>query len=86
MRTWLFFLSFKSWRVYLKVSFAILSYIPIVFNFVKAVALLIFNIISMADKCDIILFPTIFILKNTRIHVSSLNISNVISYIKASVN
>jgi len=41
---------------------------------------------STADKYGILLFPTMFTLKNIGIHVSSLNNCNVVFYIKVSVN
>ena len=56
------------------------------FNFVKTITLLIFDAMSTADKYGMLLFPTMFALKNIGIHVSSLNNCNVVFYIKVSVN
>ena len=39
----------------------------------------------LTSKYHVSLFPTIFILKNTRIHISSLNYCNITSNIEASV-
>jgi len=86
MRIYLSFPNFESRRVCLKVSFVVLSYILMMFKFVRAVALSIFGTMSMAGKCSMILFLIIFILRNTRIYVGSLNGYNVMSYIKTFVN
>ena len=56
------------------------------FNFVKAIALLIFGAMSTVDKYSIPLFTAMFVLKNIGIYVSSLNNYNIVSYIKVSVN
>jgi len=77
---------FKSWQVSFKVHFTIPYHISIVFNFVRTITLDTFDIMCIACKSHIVPFPAIFTLRNAWIHVCTINCSNMISYVKVSVN
>ena len=68
------------------INLTTLHYIPIVFNFVKTIIFLAFGAMCTASKSYISLFPTVFVLRDTRVHIGFLNSSNTMLYIKASVN
>ena len=68
------------------ISLTTLHYIPIVFNFVRTIIFLAFSAMCIASKSYMSLFPTVFVLRNTKVHIGSLNSSNTIPYIKTFVN
>ena len=84
--TKLFFLSFKFRRVSFKVILTIPYYLLVIFNFIRTIALLAFSTIYMIGKDSISLLPTILALRNTRVHIGSLDSSNMLFYIEISVN
>ena len=52
----------------------------------QTITLGIFGSMCMTHKGCVLLFPTILVLRNSRIHVCSLDHCNVVFYIKISVN
>jgi len=69
-----------------KVSLTTPCYLPVVFDFMRTIILLIFSTMCITDKSGIFLLPTILILRNTRVYVSFLNSSDMLFYIETSVN
>jgi len=58
----------------------------VVFSLVRAIAFDAFGFLNMAGQCYMSPLPTVLALRNTRIHVGSLNCYDAPSYIEASVN
>jgi len=56
------------------------------FDFVRNIALDIFGTIHMIHKGSVALYPAIFALRDTQVHVCAMNCTNVISYIKGPIN
>lgn len=86
MRIWFFFLGFKSRRVNYTISLIAPCYIPIMFDFVRAIILLVFNAIYIVSKSGITSLPTVLALQNTQVYVSFSDSCNMSSYIEISVN
>jgi len=80
------FLGFEFRRICFKVSLTTSCYFPVMFNFMQTIVLLAFDTIYIAGKSGISPLPTIFALRNTRIHVSSSDGCNVSFYIETSIN
>ena len=56
------------------------------FDFMRTVALLVFNTIYTVGESSMFSLPKILALRNTRVHVGFLNDYNVLFYIEISVN
>ena len=82
----LFFLSFEFKSVSFKVSLITLCYFPVMFNSMRTIVLLVFNIIYTISKSGIFPLLVIFVLRNARVHISSLDNCNILSYIEIFVN
>lgn len=82
----LFFLSFEFKSVSFKVSLIILCYFPVMFNSMRTIVLLVFSIIYTISKSGIFPLLVIFVLRNARVHISSLDNCNILSYIEIFVN
>jgi len=57
-----------------------------VFNFMRTVTLLTFGTVCIAGKSGVFSLLTIHVLRNTKVHVGSLDGCDVLSYIEISVN
>ena len=82
----LFFLSFEFKSVSFKVSLITLCYFPVMFNSMRTIVLLVFSIIYTISKSGIFPLLVIFVLRNARVHISSLDNCNILSYIEIFVN
>ena len=86
MSIWFFFLSFKPRRVIFKISLVTLYYLSIVFDFMRTITLLTLSTMCIASESGVFPLPTILALKNTKVHIGSLNDCNMLIYVKTSVN
>ena len=82
----LFFLSFEFKSVSFKVSLITLCYFPVMFNSMRTIILLVFSIIYTISKSGMFPLLVIFVLRNARVHISSLDNCNILSYIEIFVN
>ena len=82
----LFFLSFEFKSVSFKVSLITLCYFPVMFNSIRTIILLVFSIIYTISKSGMFPLLVIFVLRNARVHISSLDNCNILSYIEIFVN
>ena len=82
----LFFLSFEFKSVSFKVSLITLCYFPIMFNSMRTIILLVFSIIYTISKSGMSPLLVIFVLRNTRVYISSLDDCNMLSYIEIFVS
>jgi len=57
-----------------------------IFNFMRTITYLAFETMCKESKGNIIPLPTIFALRNTRVHIGSSDSSDIIIYIETSVN
>lgn len=73
-------------RISLETYFATLHYVPIVFNLIRSVVFLAFRSIDMICECRMSPFPTIFTLRDARIHVGISYCGDVAINVEASVN
>ena len=80
------FFYFKVQRVHFFVSFAAPPKLMMVFRFVRSITFDTLWSLNSTRYGGMSLFPTIFTLENTRVHVSSSNGSNILSHIKALIN
>jgi len=71
-----------SFTVSLKTS----CHLPVVFDFMRTITLLVLGTIYIASKSGMSLLPTILVLRNVRVHVSFLNSSDMLSYIGTSID
>ena len=69
-----------------KVNLTAPCHLPVVFDFMRTITLLIFGTMCIAGKSSVFLLPTILILRNTRVYFSFLNSSDMLFYIETSVN
>ena len=67
-------------RIHLEVHLAVPSKLAIVFSFMQSITLDIFQILSLASKHCILLFPAVFVLGDAGVHVHTLNSGDVASY------
>ena len=86
MRAWFVLFDFQLGRIYFEVHLVVPSKLAIVFSFIQSIILDIFQILSLARKHSMLLFPAVFVLRDARAHVHTLNSSDIASYIKISVN
>ena len=86
MQTWFIFFCFKAGRVGFLVHFAVLFKLTIVFRLVRAIALDALRALNSAGHSHIFSSSAVFALRNTRVHVGSLNDDNILLYVKASIN
>lgn len=86
IRTEFFFLCLKSWRVGLEVYLATSCHISMVFDLVRIIISNTFCTVHVVCKGSMVLFSVVFVLKNTRVYVCSIDSCNIAFYIKASVN
>ena len=56
------------------------------FGFVKIIAFNIFGFLNSTQKDSIFLFPAVFTLEDTKIHVCTFNSDNVAFYIKVPID
>jgi len=56
------------------------------FNFVRSTTFLIFRAISSVSKCRVSLFPTVAILRYSRVHIGTSNGGNITTEIKEVIN
>jgi len=61
-------------------------HVSIMFDFVRNIALDIFGTMHLIHKGSVALFPAIFALRNTQVHVCAMNCTDVTSYIKGPIN
>ena len=76
--------SFKSKEVSFEIHFTTPHHLSLVLYLVKTIIFNTFRSMCLTSKYHISLFPTILILKNTRIYISFLNYYNITSDIEAS--
>jgi len=86
MRTQFTYFYFKARRIRLRVSFATLAKLMMVFRLVRPVALDTFGPLDSTRECGVTSFPAIFTLWNPRVHVSTSNSRNELTDVEASVN
>ena len=86
MRTEFTLFGFKFMQISIKVCFATLSKMSVVFNFIEAVIFNISWILSMVCKYSISPFLVVFVLGNSWVYVCSVNSSNIIVDIEAFVD
>ena len=67
-------------------SLLLLKPFPMMFDFIRAIILLTFSLMYIASKGSMFPFPTILVLKNTRIYIDPSNSSDVLFYTIVSVN
>ena len=82
---WFSFLCFELWRICFFVCFAAPSKFTVIFWLVT-IAFDALRSLDSARKHWMTPFPTVFTLKYTQIHISTLNSSNILANIEASVN
>ena len=78
MSTRFFFLCFKSRWISVKTCLTAPYYFPVIFNFMGTIAFLTLRTMCTTSKSNIFLLPTIWILRNTRIHIDAWVISHQI--------
>ena len=86
MRVWFALLHFKSWEVGFSISLATPWRLMIVISWVGAVAFNTLHSLYSAHLSWVSPFPTFLALRNSWVHVCSMNSCNKISYIEAIVN
>ena len=86
MWAWFTFFGFKAWWVSLFISFATPTELVVVFRFMQTITFDTFKSLNSAWQHSMFLFPTIFTLWNTKVHVSSSNSGNILSYIKVLID
>ena len=86
MSTWFPFLCFKLWGICFEIYFAIPYYFPMVYQFVRTVALLIFYSVHVTHKYSMILFLAILVLGNTRVYFCFSNCGNITFYVETHIN
>ena len=77
---------FKSRRISFSIRLTTPTEFSVMFCFVRPVAFDTFGSLNTARVSGMPLFPAVFILGNTRIHVRSTNRGNVFAYVKASID
>ena len=80
------FFGFKMWRINFVVHFATPTKFTVILWLVRSVALYTFQALNSARKSWMTLFPTVFTLRNTRVHISHSNCYNIPSDIEAPIN
>jgi len=86
IKAWFAFLDFKLSRISFVISLAVPCYVSMVFELVRTTTFLAFGTMCIACESGIFSFLTILTLEDTRVHVGTMNSSNVMAYIAASVN
>jgi len=86
METWFPFLCFQPRRIDFGVGLAVPSKFAMIFGFVGAIAFDTLGPLNSTRECYVTPFPTIFTLWNARVHVGTLNSSDILSNIEASVD
>ena len=56
------------------------------FNFVRSTTFLIFRAISSVSKCRVSLFPTVAILRYSRVHIGTSNGGNIVAVVERMIN
>jgi len=79
-------LSLKSRGVSFSIHFATLPKLAMIFGFMRFVALDALGSLNIAGQSCVFPLPAILALRNTRIHIGTLNGSDVLSNIEASVD
>ena len=79
MGAWIAFLGFKSGRIKFGVSFATPAKFPMVFGFVRTIALNTFRSLDATRECGVAPLPAVLALGNSRIHVSASNSRDVVA-------
>ena len=80
------FFGFKSRRVNFVVSFTTPTKLPVVFQFVRTVALYTLGSLNATWEGWMSPLPAVLALENFRIHVCASNCRNVVTYIEASID
>ena len=86
MWTWFAFFYLKVRRISFLICFAAPSKLVMVFRLVRAIALDTLRVLDSTGHCCMFPLPTIFALRDIRVHVGSLNGGDKLSYIKIPVN
>lgn len=80
------FFCFETRDVYFIIYLVTLCKVVIVFWFMWAVIFNTLHSLNSAWKGSVILFPTVFVLKYSQVHICSLDDGNIVSYIETSIN
>ena len=86
MQIWFAFFSFEAWRINFIVHFAAPSEFMVIFLLVRSVTLYAFWALNSARESQMTPLPTVFTLRNTRVHISHSNHHNIPSNIETSIN
>jgi len=68
------------------IGFVTPTELAMIFRLVQAITFDVFGTLNSARKSDISLFPTVFTLWNTRVHISSSYSGDISSYIEALID
>jgi len=77
---------FQDGRVSFLICFAIPCEMMVMFQFVWSIVFDVLHPLNPAWKCYMLLFPAVFTLRHTRVHICPSNSGNVVSYIETFVN
>jgi len=86
MRTRFVFLHSKLWQVHFNIFFVALCYLSIILRSIRSVLFIISRYMKLATESWMILFPTVFTLRNTRVCIGTIDSSNVFISIKLLVD
>jgi len=79
------FQSLESSRVYLKIGFVVLSQVIVVYNFMQTITFLTLSTINLTYKSSMFLFPIVFTLGDTKVHVGFMDHNYVASDIETPI-
>ena len=80
------FLGFQSRWIDFAVSFTTPTKLPVVFRFVRTIALYTFRSLNVTREGRMTPLPAVLALGNSQIHICASNCCNVVTYIEASID
>ena len=76
-----FFLSFESKRVSFEIGLTTLYHLFVVIDLMRTIRLLVLGTMYIAGKCNMSLLPTVLVLGNTRVYISTSNSCDILFYV-----
>ena len=76
-----FFLSFEPKRVGFEIGLITLYHLSVVIDLMRTIILLVLGTMCIAGKCNMSLLPTVLVLGNTRVYISTSNSCDMLFYV-----